>query len=117
MQTLYVTQSHCKQGAVEKAQLEMLFHLNSRFNWKLSATHVHIHIQSDNRSSVRKEQTPFLSQINSATLSVLVTSQNLVLPVHLLIPAYTWQIQQHRTLINRNTGYAQPKSAASVEMI
>lgn len=32
-----------------------------------------------------------------------------VFPVHLLSPAYTWQIQQHGTLINRNTGFAQPK--------
>lgn len=28
-----------------------------------------------------------------------------VFPVHLLNSAYTWQIQQHRTLINVNTGY------------
>lgn len=54
-----------------------IFHLKSRFYWELSATHVHIQLQSDNRSSTRKEQTPFLSQINSAALSGLVTSQNL----------------------------------------
>lgn len=33
MQTLYVTQSHCKQcDYIEKAQVEMLFHLNSRIH-------------------------------------------------------------------------------------
>lgn len=57
MQTLYVTQSHCKQcDYIEKAQVEMLFHLNSRIHWELCATQAHIHLQSDNRSSGRKEQ-------------------------------------------------------------
>lgn len=52
MQTLYVTQFHCKQGDyTEKARVEMLFHLNSRLHWELSATN----LQIDNRSSARRE--------------------------------------------------------------
>lgn len=45
---------------LEKAQVE-IFYLNSRIDWELSATQVHIHLQSNNRSSRKKRTNTLFS--------------------------------------------------------